>query len=121
MTNEQIQNFKNKLESEKKLLETELASVGRRNPDNPGDWEATPADPDETTKADTNDEGTRIEEYEDKTAILKQLETRFNEVEAALGKIASGTGYGVCEVGGEPIESDRLEANPAATTCKTHM
>ncbi len=121
MTNEQIQNFKNKLESEKKVLQSELESVGRINPDNPKDWEATPPEADEATKADTNDEGTRIEEYEDHTAILKQLETRFNEVERALEKISSGNNFGICEIGGEKIELDRLEANPAAITCKAHM
>ncbi len=121
MTNEQIQNFKRALESEKEVLENELESIGRKNPDNPRDWEATPPEADEATKADTNDEGTRIEEYEDHTAILKQLETRFNEVDRALSKINSGTDFGICEIGGEQIETDRLEANPAATTCKTHM
>ncbi len=121
MTNEQIQKFKNKLEAEKKDLEAELKTVGRKNPDNPNDWEPVPPESDEMTKADDNDEATRIEEYEDNTAILKQLEARYNEVGAALKRIASGSGYGVCEVCGKEIESDRLEANPAATTCKEHM
>lgn len=120
MTNEQIENFKNKLEEEKRVLEGELKSVGQRNPDNQADWEATPPEADETTKADTNDEATRIEEYEDHAAILKQLEARFNEVESALGRINAGE-YGICEVDEKPIELDRLEANPAATTCKEHM
>jgi RNA polymerase-binding transcription factor DksA len=29
--------------------------------------------------------------------------------------------YGKCEVCGKAIEADRLEANPAAPTCKEHM
>jgi RNA polymerase-binding transcription factor DksA len=44
----------------------------------------------------------------------------LNTVVHALGKIEAGT-YGVCEVSGMDIEEDRLEANPAARTCKAHM
>jgi RNA polymerase-binding transcription factor DksA len=29
--------------------------------------------------------------------------------------------YGTCKICGEKIEEDRLEANPAAQTCKLHM
>ncbi len=121
MNTEHTQKFKSKLEEEKTLLESDLKSVGRINPENPGDWEAIPADLDETTKADTNDEATRLEEYEDNTAILKPLESRYNEVKKALEKIHSGKGFGICEVCSKPIEADRLEANPAAPTCKEHM
>ena len=42
------------------------------------------------------------------------------EIDAALEKMEKGT-YGICEVCNKPIEEDRLEANPAAKTCKEHM
>jgi RNA polymerase-binding transcription factor DksA len=29
--------------------------------------------------------------------------------------------YGICKVCGEEIEEARLEANPAAETCKAHL
>jgi RNA polymerase-binding transcription factor DksA len=119
MNENDITKFKEKLEAEKTLLESELATVGRVNPSNPNDWEATSTDLNET-KADEIDVADTIEEYEDNTAILKQLETRYNEVKKALNKIEIGT-YGVCDIGGEKIEADRLEANPAANTCKEHM
>ena len=61
-----------------------------------------------------------IEQYDNNKAILEQLEIRLNEVKRALEKIENGT-YGKCEVSGEDIELDRLEANPAAKTCKAHM
>ena len=38
----------------------------------------------------------------------------------ALERIEKGT-YGICEVGNEEIEEDRLNANPAARTCKAHL
>jgi RNA polymerase-binding transcription factor DksA len=51
------------------------------------------------------------------------LEVRYNEIKSALKKIEESApgAYGLCEVGGEQIEEDRLEANPAARTCKAHM
>jgi RNA polymerase-binding transcription factor DksA len=110
--------YKENLEEEKAKLEEELASVGRRNPSNPSDWEAVPQDTGK--EADRNDAATLIEEFEDNTAILKELETRYNEVLAALKRIEAGT-YGTCTVGGEAIEEARLAADPAAATCTAHM
>lgn len=111
--------FKTKLEEEKALLEKELASVGRRNPDNPADWEATQGETNVDT-ADRNEVADGLEQYEEHSAILKELETRYNHVLGALKRIDAGT-YGTCVIGGEEIEHDRLEANPAAQTCKKHM
>lgn len=119
MKPEQIQQFEARLQEEKTLLEKELATVGRKNPENPNDWQPIPTDMD-TSHADENEVADTIEEFEDNTAILKQLEIRYNEVTRALEKIQSGT-YGMCEISGEPIEMDRLEANPAARTSKAHM
>lgn len=62
----------------------------------------------------------RTEEYDTRRAELAELEGRWNDIRDALKKIDAGT-YGVCEVSGEPIEEDRLIANPAARTCKEHM
>lgn len=110
--------FKQRLADEKATLETELASVGRKNPSNPNDWEALPQDT--GLAADPNDVATEISGYEDNAGILKELETRLNEVSAAIARIDAGT-YGTCVIGGEPIEEARLEADPAATTCLAHI
>lgn len=110
--------FKAKLEKELKTLETELKSVGHINPDNPKDWEAS-AGATDINASDPADIADNIESYENNTAILKQLETQYNDVKGALERIQKGT-YGVCEVAGEPIEAERLEANPAARTCLAH-
>ena len=90
-----------------------------RNPDNSSDWEATNSDV-ETGGAEDGDIADNIEELENKRGVLNQLEARLNEVKKALQNIEDGK-YGLCEVSGEEIEEDRLEANPAATTCKLHM
>lgn len=110
--------YKKQLEEEKVRLESELSSIGRRNPSNPRDWEALP---EETgPEADPSDRADQIEGYEANTAILKDLETRYNEVVDALSRIEDGT-YGICVVSGEKIEEERLNADPAAKTSKAHI
>jgi RNA polymerase-binding transcription factor DksA len=111
--------FKKKLEAEKVTLEKELGKVGRRNPDNLSDWEATP-DVKDVSQADENIVADNIESYDENTAIVNTLETRYNDVKLALDKIEKGT-YGICEISEHEIEIDRLEANPSARTCKEHM
>lgn len=113
------EHFKNRLEAEKKLLEIELEKVGRRNPDNLSDWEAEPAETD-ISQADDNVLADKIEGYEENRAIVNTLETRYNDVKRSLGKIKNNT-YGICQVCGEEISAERLEANPSAQTCREHM
>lgn len=110
--------FKEKLTAEKIQLEGELSSVGRINPSNPKDWEATPGD--HSPEADPTDVADTSEAFQENQAILEDLEVRYNSVTRALAKIDTGN-YGVCEIGNENIEEDRLNANPAARTCKGHM
>ena len=113
------QHFKVILEKEYLALEKELATVGRKNPDNLNDWEATEGEDNKDT-AEEGDVAEGIEQYENNNAVLTQLEKRLEEVKKALKKIEQGL-YGICEISGEIIELDRLEANPAARTCKRHM
>lgn len=111
--------FKAKLEKELETLETELKSVGHINPSNPKDWEPSSGDVD-VNASDSADIADNIESYESNTAILKPLEKQYNDVKLALEKIKKGT-YGICEISGEPIEKERLEANPSARTSIAHM
>lgn len=111
--------FEEKLARELARIQAELKSIGRTNPDNPKDWEAMPEKMD-TLTADETELADNLEAFEGNTAILKQLEIRYNEVKGALERVAQGK-YGLCEKGGEVIERERLEANPAATTCKKHL
>lgn len=111
--------FKEKLESEKKLLESELKNVGRKNPDNIADWEAVPTTKD-ASQADANTTADNIEDYEDNVAIVDTLESRYQDIESALAKINDGT-YGFCQICKEEIDRERLEANPSAKTCRKHM
>lgn len=101
------------------MVEKELNDIGRRNPDNKADWEAEPANLD-TDNADESEKADNIEEFEENTAVLKELEIRYNDVKDALAKMKNDK-YGFCEVSAEPIEEERLIANPAARTCEKHM
>lgn len=119
LSDTQTAEFKTRLTKEKKLLETELAGLGARNPANPSDW--MPAKPaGEEFGPDKNDNADIFEEMQDKNAALNELEGRLNTVIEALEKMEKGS-YGICDVSGEEIELDRLTANPAARTCKAHM
>jgi len=110
--------YKTRLEEEKNRLETELADVGRRNPSNPSDWEATPDATGE--EADPNDTADQLEDYSTNAAILNDLEIRHTEVESAIARIENGS-FGTCSVCDGDIEEERLNADPAANTCLAHI
>ncbi len=112
--------LKNKLLAEKTVLLNDLKEIAVvKNRKIPDDWEAVP-DQTGSRSADPNEAGDRIESYENNTALVRQLEVRLTEVDQALEKMKTGN-YGDCVVCGKKIETDRLEANPAAPTCKEHM
>ena len=110
--------FKKQLEKELKLVQKEMSEVGRINPSNPKDWEPVETDMG-SDPADENDMADEMESFGENAAILGRLEAQFNDIKTALDKIKNGT-YGKCEVGGEDIPIDRLEANPSAKTCVEH-
>lgn len=114
-----LEELRTKLEDELVVVTDELQRIGRINPDNPADWEAVPQKMD-IQEADRNEAADRIEGYEKNTALLKELEIRYNNIKLALKKLNDGS-YGTCEMGNEPIRIERLRANPAARTCIKHM
>jgi len=111
--------YKTKLEEELKTLTEELKTIGIHDPENTQNWVESGADLN-TRAADPLDVADRTEEYDERRATVAVLETRYNNIVLALKKIEEGT-YGVCEVSGEPISPERLDANPAARTCAAHM
>ena len=119
MNKNDLNYFKDKLLKEKAILEEELGSVGKVNPSNPDDWQATSGSI-ETDRADENENADKFEELEENEIILNKLEIQYKEVKSALERIENGK-YGICEVSGESIEKERLEANPSSRTCLSHM
>ena len=71
MNKKDLEYFKKKLEKEKTLLEEELKTVGRKNPQQAGGWEATSGAM-EVDNADENEVADKIEEFEENNAILVQ-------------------------------------------------
>ena len=113
------QHFKEKLEAELKIVTEDLQSVARINPSNPNDWEPIPQNLD-IQEADKNETSDRRTAFDQNIALVKDLETQFNNIKDALKKIEDGT-YGICEKTGEQIPVARLEASPAARTCTEHL
>ncbi len=110
--------YKNKLTENLGRVTRDLKTLGIHNPENPQDWIATP-EPEENAEPDPNDAADHVEEWDKRAATLSTLEHEYNDILRALKKIEDGT-YGICEISGEEIEADRLDANPAARTCKAH-
>jgi len=112
--------FKERLQDELEIVENALHDIAAFNKET-GEWEAKGEDMETTDPTqDSNEFADKLEEYEEHREELPALQTRWSEVKVALDKIANGT-YGTCEVDGGEIEADRLDANPAARTCKAHM
>lgn len=97
------------------ITELETIAVYRTETD---DWVAKPES--SGGEADENVEADLVEDWNERRSTLSELETRYQNIKRALKKIEDGT-FGICEVSGDPIEADRLEANPAARTCKAHL
>ena len=113
MNKAKLAHFSQMLEAEKATLETELTRLGKKvGPD--GDWMATPPEQD-GNEAEYFDQADHVEEFESRVATLKNLETRYNEVVAAIKRIEDGT-FGKDIDTGKLIDEKRLEANPAAAT-----
>lgn len=118
MNKKVLEQFKKKLLTEKSELESELGGIGQRSPSNTGGWEATSGGL-EVDSADENEVADKLEELEENTGIVTQLDKQLNEVTAALERIEKGT-YGICEICGKPIEEDRLMANPSSRISIKH-
>ncbi|HEU0085666.1 MAG TPA: TraR/DksA C4-type zinc finger protein [Candidatus Paceibacterota bacterium] len=110
--------IKENLEKEKKELMEQLADIGRRDPAT-GDWEAVPEKQD-MPESDQNDMADRFEEFESRSSTTNVLEERLSSVESSLADLDNDS-FGKCEVCEKEIEEDRMEANPAAKTCKEHL
>ena len=110
--------IKDKLEKERDVLLEQMKDMGRMNPKT-GEWEATPeANSFKTT--DQNDLADRFEDFESKSSMIDVLEDRLRSINNAIKAINKET-FGTCKVCNKQIEAARLEANPAARTCKKHM
>ena len=111
--------FRERLQEELAIITKELQGLGIQNPQSKDDWIAIPKDV-EVFEADENVSADRMEDWEERNATVNALEVSYNDIVRALSKIEDGV-YGICEIGGEEIEEERLEADPSARTCIEHM
>ena len=110
--------IKEKLEKERDILFEQLRDMGKLNPET-NEWEATPENVD-VPESDQNDMADRFEDFEERSSMIKVLGARLSDILSALKGI-NRESFGVCEVCKKDIEMDRMEANPAAKTCKKHL
>ena len=104
MNQEQLKEYKTKLERERSVIVAEIASDEK-----PIDFGSDVDHGDE--------ESDKSEEVGDQLAAAQGLKDRLSEINIALTKIQSGT-YGVCERCGKPIEHEILSIDPESRFCK---
>ncbi|MEK7564148.1 MAG: hypothetical protein AAB510_01085 [Patescibacteria group bacterium] len=110
--------IKEKLEKERDVLLSQMKEMGKLDPET-GDWEATP-EKQIAPESDQNDMADRFEDFEAKSSMLGTLEPRLKNILNAL-KNLNKESFGKCIVCKKDIENTRLDANPAAQTCKKHL
>jgi len=121
MNPEKLSHFKTKLKAEAAEIEAELSKIAKKDDSQAENWDATSGSIDTMSPlADPNEAADQIEELEGNQMVTDALEIRHRQITAALAKMDEGT-YGTCEISGEAIEEERLQANPSARTCKAHM
>ncbi len=111
LSQEQLEHFRSVLQSEQQSLieeqdrlmdEVRAYTQGSEQRDDYGE--------------DNADRGTDMFEREKNITLVETLGARLEQVRHALRRIDEGT-YGLCEVCGQPINPERLDALPSATTC----
>lgn len=118
MDKDKLEYFKQKLQTEYARLEHELRDLGVEDEET-GEWDTAAGDIDKTA-TEPDELADRVEDFEERDGERKVFELQLQNVERALAHLEGGT-YGICEIGGEEIEEDRLEVNPSARTCKEHL
>jgi RNA polymerase-binding transcription factor DksA len=105
--------YKTKLEEELSVVVDDLQTIAVQNKET-GDWIAIPVS-DDIGNADENITADTVEEWNERRALMTQLEIRYHNIKKALKKIETGD-FGICEISGDPIEEERLQVNPSART-----
>jgi DnaK suppressor protein len=100
-----------RLEIERKRLVAEIAELE-------ADGQPADARREGSPFGKREEEATESFEFEKRLALERQVRSNLAEIEHALDKFKHGT-YGLCDVCGQPIPPDRLDAVPYANVCLT--
>ena len=119
MKADQEEKFKKRLIEEEKIVLHELKNIAVQNSSNSNDW-IPKIDLNSDGPAGEGEDAMQTTMYQKRVGLVAGLETRYNNIKKALENINNGT-YAVCLLCGKKIELDRLNANPAAKTCKEHV
>lgn len=119
-----LQELKTALLKEQDLLTKELETIAAPDPNLPGDWDVKHEEwgEDQITSSEELETGESVNESDEdmKNKVLSdRLELRLKEVNDALKRMEDGN-YGTCETCKQPIDIERLKANPAANTDIEH-
>lgn len=115
LTPQQLNHFQSILEKQQQELEQTLQN--HEGPDRASERDAVG----ELSAYDNHpgDMATELYEREKDFGLVEFWHKQLMDTKHALEKIREGT-YGICEVSGELIPLERLEAMPTATTCIEH-
>jgi DnaK suppressor protein len=105
----ELKKIRNRLESEQKRLQRELEELETNVESAEVRREGSPF-------GKREEEATESFELEKRLALQKQVRNNLVEIEHALEKLDKGT-YGLCDICGQPITPERLEAVPHANLC----
>ena len=118
MNKKTLENLKQKLEEEKKLLEKVLKSFAKKDKNLPEDWDTLfPFWNGEAGGAALEKAADEVEEYGTRLPIEYKLETKLKNINLALEKMKKGK-YGICEKCKKLISIGRLKILPEARFCK---
>ena len=114
MDKNELDQLKKRLLAEKEDLLNSLNNIGKKSVRNanPEDFDADY--PEYGDKDDDN--AAEIATYSDQLSLESELEEMIGNIDMALKKIDNGT-YGKCEVCGQDIGDERLQALPTARLC----
>ena len=110
--------IKEQLEKERDELLAQMKGMGKLNPETE-EWETIPEEV-EFPASDQNDMADRFEDFEARSSMMRTLEPRLKNILRALKSLPNES-FGKCKICKQDIETARLEANPAARTCKKHL
>ena len=112
-----LKKIKEKLEKEKKLVETELEHFAKKDKKLKGDWDTKyPKFNGGVGSQALEEAADQVEEYVTLLPIEHNMELRLQNINLALEKIKKGK-YGKCEKCGKKISKNRLEVFPEARVC----
>ncbi|MDP3882775.1 MAG: TraR/DksA C4-type zinc finger protein [Candidatus Staskawiczbacteria bacterium] len=112
-----LEELKQRLETEKKSLTTQLESFAKKDDSPKGDWETKYPNRENGSMEEEADE---MQEYDNMISVEHSLELKLRDVNIALDKMSAKGGYGLCEKCGKKIKEERLMAVPEARLCMEH-